>query len=251
MGHTALHRQGRDFSWTTSSSALTRSCSVGRTRSVSGRNTVGWTRVRGRRQTKPRRTSENRAVAPTVVDLSVGELLTERRAELEQLWLDVWPGTADRLYGILPRHTRRTGFRFLAAQERGRIVGFAYGYVGGGGEAWHECVAREMTETQRERWLAPGEFEFVELGIHPSRRRRGLAGRLPTSCWTARGDRPPSSRQRSTMPPRSRSTSAAAGRRSSPRSESDGCTASWDARNNQALRTEATNVGWTSVRECP
>lgn len=117
-------------------------------------------------------------MAPAIGELSPAEVLGERRAELEQLWLDVWPGTADRLYNILPRHSRRAGFRFLAAQESGQIVGFAYGYVGGDGEAWQERVARAMTETQRERWLAPGQFAFVELGVHPSRRRCGLGGRL-------------------------------------------------------------------------
>jgi hypothetical protein len=38
-------------------------------------------------------------VAPAIVELSAAELLGERRAELEQLWLDVWPGTADRVMG--------------------------------------------------------------------------------------------------------------------------------------------------------
>jgi ribosomal protein S18 acetylase RimI-like enzyme len=35
-----------------------------------------------------------------------------------------------------------------------------------------------MSEGQRERWLAPGELEFVELGVHPSWRRRGIGGQL-------------------------------------------------------------------------
>jgi ribosomal protein S18 acetylase RimI-like enzyme len=35
-----------------------------------------------------------------------------------------------------------------------------------------------MTEAQRERWLAPGALAFVELGVHPSQRRRGLGGLL-------------------------------------------------------------------------
>jgi ribosomal protein S18 acetylase RimI-like enzyme len=122
--------------------------------------------------------SEDRRVALQVVELGSAELLRERRAELEQLWLDVWPGTSDRLFALLPRHSRRSGFRFLTAQDGSRIVGFAYGYVGGDGEAWHERVARAMTEGQQKRWLAPGELEFVELGVHPSMRRRGIGGLL-------------------------------------------------------------------------
>lgn len=117
-------------------------------------------------------------MAITVVDIGQDELLAERRAELEQLWLDVWPETNDLLYAILPRHARRAGFRFPAAQEGMQMVGFAYGYVGGDGEVWHERIARAMTREQRERWLAPGELEFVELGVHPNWRRRGVGGRL-------------------------------------------------------------------------
>jgi ribosomal protein S18 acetylase RimI-like enzyme len=138
---------------------------------------------------RPRVMREDRPVALTVVELGSTELLGERRAELEQLWLDVWPGTSGRLYAILPGHARRAGFRFLAAQDGRRTVGFAYGYVGGEGEAWHERIARSMTEEQRERWLAPGELEFVELGVHPNRRRRGIGGRLHDELLARAGRR--------------------------------------------------------------
>jgi ribosomal protein S18 acetylase RimI-like enzyme len=124
-----------------------------------------------------------------IVELSAEQVLGDRRPELEHLWLDVWPGTNDRLYAILPRHARRGGFRFLTAEEDGRIVGFAYGYVGGEGERWHERVASAMTEEQRLRWLAPGELEFIELGVHPSRRRHGIGGRLHDELL-ARAGRP-------------------------------------------------------------
>jgi ribosomal protein S18 acetylase RimI-like enzyme len=167
---------------------------------------------------RPRVMREDRPVALTVVELGSTELLGERRAELEQLWLDVWPGTSGRLYAILPGHARRAGFRFLAAQDGRRIVGFAYGYVGGEGEAWHERIARSMTEEQRERWLAPGELEFVELGVHPNRRRRGSADGCTTSYWRAPADGPPSSPPSMTTKPPSPSTSAAGGTRSCPKS---------------------------------
>lgn len=115
---------------------------------------------------------------PSIAELSAADLLGKRRPELEQLWLDVWPGTNDRLYAILPRHSRRAGFVFPVAEDASEIVGFAYGYVGGDNEPWHERIADAMTEEQRQRWLAPGEFEFVELGVHPGHRRRGIGGRL-------------------------------------------------------------------------
>ena len=96
----------------------------------------------------------------------------------------MWPETSERLYAILPGHTRRAGFRFLAAEHGGQAIGFAYGYVGGEGESWHERIALAMAEEQRERWLAPGELEFVELGVHPSWRGRGIGGHLHDELLT-------------------------------------------------------------------
>ncbi len=43
-----------------------------------------------------------------------------------------------------------------------------------GGLAENHRIAAAMTEEQRARWLQPGELEFVELGVHPACRRRGL-----------------------------------------------------------------------------
>ncbi len=93
---------------------------------------------------------------------------------------EVWGGiTEERLQEILSRHSARNGFRFLAARaEDARLAGFAYGYLGGPGQWWHDIVAKAMTREQRERWLAPGHFEFVELHVRPTMQRRGIGGRL-------------------------------------------------------------------------
>ena len=106
-------------------------------------------------------------------------MLGRRREEIEELWTRVWPQTTrDRFDKILPRHARRRGFRFVAAVEGDKLVGLAYGYIGGPGEWWHDTVAASMTNEQRARWLAPGHFEFVELMVDPSYRRRGIARAL-------------------------------------------------------------------------
>jgi ribosomal protein S18 acetylase RimI-like enzyme len=102
------------------------------------------------------------------------------RPEIEDLWRRVFPGTpTERFDEILPRHTGRTGFRFLAARtDDGSLAGFAYGYEGGSGEWWHDRVAAAMTAEQRKAWLAPGHFEFVELQVAPELEGRGIGCRL-------------------------------------------------------------------------
>jgi ribosomal protein S18 acetylase RimI-like enzyme len=102
------------------------------------------------------------------------------RAEIEEVWRRVFPETSDdRFDEILPRHTQRKGFRFLAARvDDGRLVGFAYGYEGTQGEWWHDRVSAAMTADQRREWLAPGHFEFVELQVAPELEGRGIGGRL-------------------------------------------------------------------------
>lgn len=106
----------------------------------------------------------------------VRAILDERRDELVAVWPDV---TGQRLDEIVPRHLDREGFRFVAEEDDdARLAGIAYGYCGGEGQWWHDIVAAAMTAEDRERWLAPGHFEFVELAVRPDRRRQGLGAEL-------------------------------------------------------------------------
>jgi ribosomal protein S18 acetylase RimI-like enzyme len=113
-------------------------------------------------------------------ELSADEVVGARRPEIEALWRRVFPETAEEHFDeILPRHARRTGFRFLAARGAdGELLGFAYGYEGGPGEWWHDRVAAALSPRERARWLAPGHFEFVELGVAPEREGDGIGSRL-------------------------------------------------------------------------
>lgn len=92
---------------------------------------------------------------------------------------EIWPAASRaRVEEILPRHPAREGFRFLAAEDEGRMLGFSYGYFGGAEQSWHDLVAAEMTDEQKEHWVGPGHFEFVELHVRPDHRRQGIGGAL-------------------------------------------------------------------------
>jgi ribosomal protein S18 acetylase RimI-like enzyme len=115
-----------------------------------------------------------------IAELDAPAVLGPHRQEVEELWRLVFPATTDeRLAEILPRHAGRRGFRFLAARdEEGTLAGFTYGYRGGAGEWWHDQVAAALGADGTSRWLEPGHFELVELGVRPDLRRRGLGRRL-------------------------------------------------------------------------
>lgn len=106
--------------------------------------------------------------------LTASEALA-RRDEIAQIWPEA---SRDRLDDILPRHAGRAGFRFFAAEEEERMVGFSYGYLGGPGQWWHDLVAAALGPQGADRWLQPGHFEFVELHVRPDLWGRGIGGRL-------------------------------------------------------------------------
>ena len=103
------------------------------------------------------------------------EVLGRVRMEIPGVWIGVGD---DRLGEILPTHSSRDGFRFLAARVEGSLVGFTYGYLGAPGQWWHDIVSAAMTTEQRRHWLTPGHFELVELHVRPGFRRRGVGARL-------------------------------------------------------------------------
>ena len=58
----------------------------------------------------------------------VQRIVHERVDELSAVWPEL---DGPRLDEILPRHMARDGFRFVAEEdERGRLAGIAYGYLG-------------------------------------------------------------------------------------------------------------------------
>jgi ribosomal protein S18 acetylase RimI-like enzyme len=131
----------------------------------------------------------SRRFSTELVRLAPEEVLA-RRAEIAGVWTWV---SDDRVGEILPRHTARDAFTFLAALDTGgRIVGFAYGYCGGPGQWWHDAVRAALSPAQRKRWLRPGHVELAELHVAPAWRRRGLGLRLHDELLAAYPDAPTS-----------------------------------------------------------
>jgi ribosomal protein S18 acetylase RimI-like enzyme len=75
------------------------------------------------------------------------------------------------------KHCARPEFRLVAAEDDGSLVGFAYGYVGERGQWWSDRVVEALAPSVADVWVG-GHFEFVELAVLPSSRRRGIGARL-------------------------------------------------------------------------
>ena len=79
--------------------------------------------------------------------------------------------------GILAAHLDRDGLRAVAAEQDGRLVGFAYGYLGRPGQWWHDQVRAAMGRDLAEEWL-DGAFEVCELHVRPALHGTGLGRAL-------------------------------------------------------------------------
>lgn len=85
----------------------------------------------------------------------------------------------------LYRHTTRPDFRFFAARDGGKhgpLLGFAYGYTSLPGQWYHDSLAPALGPEQTARWLT-GAYEFVEFGVVPEARCRGIGSRLHDAAF--------------------------------------------------------------------
>jgi ribosomal protein S18 acetylase RimI-like enzyme len=88
---------------------------------------------------------------------------------------------------IIAGHAGYPGFLCAAAFDgddgddgtSGELVGFGYGYLGAGGQWWHDTVAQALGRDGTRRWLREG-FELAELHVLPARQGAGLGRRLLT-----------------------------------------------------------------------
>ncbi len=89
---------------------------------------------------------------------------------------------------IIAGHTSYPGFlatgAFAAANETpdatdGDLIGFGYGYLGAGGQWWHDTVSQALGRDGSKRWLRNG-FELAELHVLPAHQGNGLGRQLLT-----------------------------------------------------------------------
>ncbi|HVT20195.1 MAG TPA: GNAT family N-acetyltransferase [Mycobacteriales bacterium] len=89
---------------------------------------------------------------------------------------------------IIAGHTGYPGFVGAAAFDgtgdednddatAGALVGFGYGYLGAGGQWWHDTVAQALGRDGTKRWLRDS-FELAELHVLPEHQGGGLGRHL-------------------------------------------------------------------------
>lgn len=83
--------------------------------------------------------------------------------------------------GYMASHVHRPGFRAVATvDDRGRLVGFGYGYLSERGQWWHDQVRAAMRRDARHAWLSDC-FELVELHVRPAAQGFGVGAALLTA----------------------------------------------------------------------
>jgi ribosomal protein S18 acetylase RimI-like enzyme len=78
---------------------------------------------------------------------------------------------------LFERHAGRAGYRLAVGMDGSTVAGFAWGYIGERGQYWTDLVCDVLPKDVADDWVG-GHFEFVELAVLPSYRRRGLGSRL-------------------------------------------------------------------------
>ena len=81
---------------------------------------------------------------------------------------------------VLTGHLGRRGLRAVAALQYNRLVGIAYGYVGGPGQWWHDHVkaAIQAVDPELARTWLQSAFEVCELHVRPELHGTGVGRAL-------------------------------------------------------------------------
>jgi ribosomal protein S18 acetylase RimI-like enzyme len=110
---------------------------------------------------------------------------------------------------IMERHARHPAFRAMvavqrgdqgrqpgpggaAADGRGALIGFAYGFHGSAGQWWHDVVTDNLTARRGSEaaghWLGDS-FEFAEVHVHPDHQARGTGRAMMHALAAGRPER--------------------------------------------------------------
>lgn len=118
------------------------------------------------------------APARNLVQLGPGEI-ADRLPEALEVYISAMgypPGTARQRRTLWMEHVRRPGWRAVGwIDATDRLLGVAYGYIGGPGQWWFDEVRRGLAGRggDSEGWLAD-YFELTELHVRPDAQGAGL-----------------------------------------------------------------------------
>ncbi len=125
------------------------------------------------------------ALPPITLVPLTAQQLRERLAEALSIYVEAmgYPsGTAQQRAPMWAEHMNRSGWRCIAALDRGGdMVGIGYGYLGEPRQWWHEQVHKGLSTVlgpeQVSLWLT-GYFELTELHVRPDTQGHGLGERV-------------------------------------------------------------------------
>jgi ribosomal protein S18 acetylase RimI-like enzyme len=123
-------------------------------------------------------------LATYLVDLSA-DVMRERLSEALTVYVEAmrYPrGTEEQRASMWLEHTRRVGWKAVAALNGTDLLGVAYGYSGAPDQWWQQQVVhglrRTGTDPERTERLLGDYFELTELHIHPRAQGHGLGEAL-------------------------------------------------------------------------
>ena len=131
-------------------------------------------------------------MTPVLLDWSRDQLAARADDVLEVYAeaMQVSRGAARSRRSVLAAHLDREGLKAVAALDRTRLIGIAYGYQGAPGQWWHDHVRAAMGLRLSQEWLRDA-FEVCELHVRPRFQQQGIGRDLlvqllaQTRCLTA------------------------------------------------------------------
>jgi ribosomal protein S18 acetylase RimI-like enzyme len=127
---------------------------------------------------------EGHPLSTYLVDLSV-DVMRGRLSEALTVYVEAmqYPrGTEEQRASMWLEHTRRVGWKAVAALDGADLLGVAYGYSGAPDQWWQQQVVHGLrrigTDPDRAEALLGDYFELTELHIHPRAQGHGLGEAL-------------------------------------------------------------------------